>query len=278
MGLFSKKKKVRFETILVERERDVFSALKQKGYTLCTDPFQFDAQKSHQKLRKDAMSMAKDMHAELLVEVWDPIFNHMHWKGLKYAAWRKATPAEVEEKRKKQVQADRPDYSDSMGSYEEIQKKIDEKQLKIAQDDLRSFEESVKIENVELEGEVYGGSEEEIGMVSESLETMSSFNPYDHQGESQDDFQKDQHIDQAAAKAGPVFDNNMQLEFKEVETVDPMKSIDPILMMMDAAGPEEQIPLPSDVAPSPIPPGSPPPVPSEAPKTSVRRDEDTNGQ
>ncbi|MEA3558544.1 MAG: hypothetical protein U9R75_04755 [Candidatus Thermoplasmatota archaeon] len=277
MGLFSKKKNVRFETILVERERDVFNALKQKGYTLCTDPFQFDAQKSHQKLRKDAMSMAKDLHAELLVEVWDPIFNHMHWKGLKYAAWRKATPAEIEEKRKEQVRADRPDYSDSMGSYENIQKKIDEKLLKIDDEDLRSFEESVKVEKIDHEGDVYGGSKDEIGMISERLETMSSFNPYDHQGEDQNDLREDQHIDQAAAKAGPVFDDNMQLEFKEIETVDPIKDIDPLSMMMAAAGPEEQLPLSSE-APSPMPPGSPPTVPPVAPKTSVRRDEDTNEQ
>ncbi|MFO8051302.1 MAG: hypothetical protein R6V01_06345 [Thermoplasmatota archaeon] len=259
MGLFGKKKKVRFETITVERERDVFNALEQRGYVLCTDPFQFDMERSHQKLRKDALSMAKDLDAELLVEVWDPIFQHMHWKGLKYAAWRKATPKELEEKRREKEKAERPDYSDSMGSYDDLQRRIDEKQLKVAQEDLRYFDSSVQKEEGQEVSE-RGGSEDEIGMTSEQMETISSYNPYDHQGEDQDIY-GEAHIDKEAAQTGPVFEKNMELDLEAVDTKDPTEDIDPLSMMTESVPSKEQEngeTSREDQIPSP---GAPPPVP-----------------
>lgn len=262
MGLFGRKKQVRFETITADRERSVFEALENKGYVLCTDPFQFDIEKSHQKLRKDAMSMAKDLHAELLVEVWDPIFQHMHWKGLKYAAWRKATPKEMEEKRKKMELASRPDYSDAMGSYDELQKKIEQKKLQVAQEDLQYFSDSVKVDE-SAPREKMSRPEDEMEMVTEDIEVVSSYDPYDHQGESQDLYSGNSTVDKEAASSGPMFDDGMALELNKVESTDPTKEIDPLQLMMDAADNAPQTPAEttSNTSPAPQPQGSVPPPP-----------------
>jgi hypothetical protein len=260
--LFGKKKEIRFETITIDRERDVFRALEKRGWTLCSDPFQFDVQKSHEKLRKDAMKMARELEAELLVEVWDPIYQRMHWKGLKYSAWRKATPQELMERQK--VKTDRPDYSDSFSSYDTIAQKLDQKHIHISQEEVMSYDSVLKAENVEDTGEVYGNSDEDMGMRTEHIETMSSFNPYDHQGESQDDYQA-QTIDKEAASQGPMFDNEMQLETGAPEVSDPTKDIDPLALMMDAAGQEPAQPIPTpepqvpQVAQQPQPPAKLPP-------------------
>jgi len=239
--LFGKKKEIRFETITIDRERDVFRALEKRGWTLCSDPFQFDIQKSHEKLRKDALKMARELDAELLVEVWDPIFQRMHWKGLKYSAWRKATPQELIERQK--AQSSRPDYSDSFASYDAITRKLDQKQIRVSQEEIRSYDSVLKAENVEDYGEGYGNSEEEMGMRSEKIETMSSFNPYDHQGESNDDGEGDT-VDREAASRGPMFDSEMQLEMGAPEVSDPTGTIDPLALMMDAAGEEPAQPVP----------------------------------
>ncbi|MGA1848164.1 MAG: hypothetical protein ACMUHB_02385 [Thermoplasmatota archaeon] len=262
MKLFGKKKEIRFETITIDRERDVFRALEKRGWTLCSDPFQFDIQKSHEKLRKDAMKMARELDAELLVEVWDPIYQRMHWKGLKYSAWRKATPQELMERQK--VQTGRPDYSDSFASYDTIAQKLEQKKIHISQEEVRSYDSVLQAENVDDGGEVYGNSDEDMGMRTEHIETMSSFNPYDHQGESQDDLQS-RTIDKEAASKGPMFESDMQLETGAPDVSDPTRDIDPLAMMMDAAGEEPATPVQQSgpqvpqVAMPAQPPATPPP-------------------
>ncbi|MFW3146188.1 MAG: hypothetical protein ACMUIE_05200 [Thermoplasmatota archaeon] len=260
MGLFGKKKQIRFESILVDQETDVFSKLEQRGWILCTDPFQFDINKSHEKLRKDAMNMAKDLHAELLVEVWDPIFQRMHWRGLKYAAWRRATPAEMMERQKKEEMKKRPDYHDSMGDYERIHQQIDKKKLQVAQEDIAAFAKDVDQQDIKTEGEVYGSSEEDMGMRSEHLEVYKAYDPYDHQGESDEGLRKKQHIDSEAADKGPMFDSSMKLETGDPSSEDPTKEIDPLALMMEAAGTEE-IP-----AQPPAAQQTPPPQPQQQPQ------------
>ncbi len=278
MGLFSKKPKIRFETIFIEQEKDIFRALEAKGFALCTDPFQFDVHKSHEKLRKDAMKMGKELHAELIVEIWDPIYQKMHWKGLKYSAWRKATPEELIARKKKD--SIRPDYSDSFGSYDEIARKLDEKKLKVDTQDVQTFNEVVSTDDITLEGETYGSSEDDPGMIVEKFDTVSTFNPYDHQGESQRDIRKD-HIDTEAASQGPQFDSSFKMEIGAPEIRDPTEEIDPLAMMMEAADaqPEAQAPSPASApaqppvglsqAPSQLP-QTPPPAP---PAAQVKKDE-----
>jgi hypothetical protein len=251
MSLFGKKKQIRFETITVDRERDVFRALENKGWTLCTDPFQFDVQKSHDKLRKDAMKMAHEMHAELLVEVWDPIYQHMHWKGLKYSAWRRATNEEIIERMRKKQERDRPDYSDSLGSYETIAQKLEQKKIHVSEEDLHQYDSVLKVDEQQMVGEVYGDSNEDMGMVTEHFDTVSSLNPYDHQGERQSDIRKDRNIDHQAASQGPVFDESQKLELEEGPIVEEKKEIDPLALMMEAAPPQESLPQPVPETPAP---------------------------
>jgi len=272
MSLFGKKKEIRFETILVDRERDVFRQLESRGWTLCTDPFQFDVQKSHEKLRKDALKMARELHAELLVEVWDPIYQHMHWKGLKYSAWRRATREEMIERQKKKT--DRPDYSDSMGSLENIARRLEEKKLRVDTDELHSYDSVLTAEPNQLEGEIYGGAEDDMGMVTEHFETISSYNPYDHQGQSASDLSKDPVLDGEAAGQGPVFDAGMTLETGAPDSSDPTKEIDPLAMMMQEA-PEQAVqqqpaPQPQQQPLPQAPPNQQIPVPQQQPKTQVR--------
>ncbi len=262
MSLFGKKTSIRFETITVDREKDVFRALENKGWTLCSDPFQFDVQKSHEKLRKDALKMAKELHAELLVEVWDPIYQHMHWKGLKYGAWRKATKDELLEREKAKQLSGRPDYSDSLGSIETIAQKLEDKQIHVNQDELHQYDEVLVADKSQMTGEVYGNSDEDMGMVTEHFDTISTLNPYDHQGENQSEIRKDTNVDQEAAKQGPVFDESQKLELSEDPMFDqkPAEVIDPLALMMEAAPTQEEVPQTSQAPQTPqvaLPPQAP---------------------
>ncbi|MGA1792696.1 MAG: hypothetical protein ACMUHM_01985 [Thermoplasmatota archaeon] len=256
MSLFGKKKEIRFETILIDREREVFRQLESRGWALCTDPFQFDVQKSHEKLRKDALKMAKELHAELLVEVWDPIYQHMHWKGLRYSAWRRATREEMMERQKKKT--DRPDYSDSMGSMEDIARRLEQKKLRVDTEELHQYDSVLTADPTQMEGEVYGNAEEDMGMVTEHFETISSYNPYDHQGQSASELSKKSLVDNEAASQGPMFDSGMTLETGVPETSDPTKEIDPLALMMEAAPEQEtqEIPAPQPQA-QPLPQAPP---------------------
>ncbi|MBN1389046.1 MAG: hypothetical protein JXA22_00205 [Candidatus Thermoplasmatota archaeon] len=274
MGLFGKKKEIRFETILIEREREVFRQLENKGWSLCTDPFQFDVQKTHDKLRKDAMKMAKELHAELLVEVWDPVYQHMHWKGLRYSAWRRATPEEMLERQKKKM--DRPDYSDTMGSLDNIAMKLEQKKLKVDRQELEQYDSVLTAEPSQIEGEVYGDSEEDMGMVTEHIDTVSTQNPYDIQGSTEDAALRSSTLDHEAASQGPVFDGEMKLETGDPDSSDLTGEIDPLALMMEAASvqdtktatipsePEVQQPVPRVLSHLSPPPPMPqlPPVPS----------------
>jgi hypothetical protein len=274
LSLFGKKTSIRFETITVDREKDVFRALENKGWTLCSDPFQFDVQKSHEKLRKDALKMAKELHAELLVEVWDPIYQHMHWKGLKYGAWRMATREELLEREKAKQLTGRPDYSDSLGSIETIAQKLEDKQIHVNQDELHQYDEVLVADKSQMTGEVYGNSDEDMGMVTEHFDTISTLNPYDHQGENQSEIRKDTNVDQEAARQGPVFDESQKLELGEDPMVDQnlAEAIDPLALMMEAAPTQEKVPqtgqapqtpqvaLPPQVAEQAQPPANVPPV------------------
>lgn len=266
MGLFGKKKEIRFETILIDREREVFRQLENRGWALCTDPFQFDVQKSHEKLRKDAMKMARELHAELLVEVWDPIYQHMHWKGLRFSAWRRATPEELLERQRNKL--NRPDYSDTMGSLENIAQRLDQKTLKVDQEELHQYDSVLTSDISEVGGEAYGSSEEDMGMVTEHLDTVSSLNPYDYQGSTDDDTIKGSTIDREAARSSPVFDGEMQLQTGEPDSSDPTKEIDPLALMMQAAPEQERQPqsippvqIQQQSASRPSPPSPPPPFP-----------------
>jgi len=272
VSLFGKKKEIRFETILVDREREVFRQLESRGWALCTDPFQFDVQKSHEKLRKDALKMARELHAELLVEVWDPIYQHMHWKGLKYSAWRRATREELMERQKKKI--DRPDYSDSMGSLENIERKLEQKKLMVDTDELHSYDSVLTAEPNQMEGEIYGGAEEDMGMVTEHFETVSSYNPYDHQGQSASELSPKPILDSEAAGQGPVFESGMTLETGAPDSSDPTKEIDPLELMMQAA-PQQEVQQTPPPQPQPQPmPQAPPvqltPAPQQQPQAQAR--------
>lgn len=266
MSLFGKKKHIRFETITIDRERDVFRALETKGWTLCSDPFQFDVQKTHEKLRKDALKMAHELDAELLVEVWDPVYQHMHWKGLKYSAWRRATNEEIIERMRKKKDSERPDYSDSMGSYETIAQKLEKKKIHVSEEELHQYDSVLKVEEQQMEGEVYGNSNEDMGMVTEHFDTVSSLNPYDHQGERQADIRKDKNIDEAAANKGPVFDESQKLQLGEETIQEEKKEIDPLALMMEAAPTQDTTPKPVPETPPPqvSQPAQPPQVAQQA--------------
>ena len=293
MGLFGKKKEIRFETITVERETEVFRALEARGWTLCTDPYQFDLQKSPEKLRKDAMKMAKELDAEIVVEVWDPIYMRMPWKGLKYAAWRRATPEEMQKRIMEKMK--RPDYSDSMGDYDKLIQKFDQKQINVQQEEMKGLETQVTAAQPEPEGETYGSAEEDMGMRTEHFDTVSTLNPYDYHGSTDTDLQKPEG-GQPPVKKGPYFESSMELQIGTPDSSDPTEAIDPLAMMMDAAAAPEPVQKTPDGPQTPIPPppvqqtpaatlpqmppkpplfAPPPPPPMMQP---VKRPEDQQGQ
>jgi hypothetical protein len=201
----------------------------------------------------------------------------MHWKGLKYAAWRRATREELIERERAKKLKERPDYSDSLGSYEDIAQRLEKKKIHIDQEDLHQYDNVLVAEQTDDKGEVYGSSDEDMGMVTEHFDTVASLNPYDHQGESEDQIRKVSNIDREAASQGPVFDESHKLELSEEgPQVDATKELDPLALMMEAAPPQEttpqaapvpQAPQPVQQAPPPqnVPPAQPPQAVPQAP-------------
>jgi hypothetical protein len=263
VGLFSKKPKVRFETITIDRESEVFRALENKGWILCDDPFQFDVHKSAEKLRKDAMSVAKGMHGELIVEIYDPIYANMPWKGLRYGVWRKATPDEIRERIVKQQAKHRPNYKDTMGSIEDIERKLDQKKIHVSEEDLHALDNIKVTDDSDLGGDSGGRISEELRDANEAIQAISTFDPYDHQGEM---------ADQGTGTSGPVFEQSMEMRTEDTNVKDPTGNVDAMEMMMSAAESnppsqtqQGQVPMKSPEAGTPTT-TTPTPPPMEAPK------------
>ncbi|OYT46165.1 hypothetical protein B6U90_01755 [Thermoplasmatales archaeon ex4484_6] len=257
MGLFSKKPKPRFEAITIDREREVFRALEDRGWILCDEPFQIELQKPAEKLRKDALAIAKDLKGELIVEVFDPIFTNMPWRGLRYAVWRKATPMEIQERMRKKKQGhDRPDYKDTMGSIEDIARKLDEKKIKVSEEDLHALDSIVQTEKTDVKGDLDGKTREELMEAENAIKAISTFDPYEHQGE--------EGTVPELEGSGPVFQQSIELETDEAlkENNTEVKDIDAMAMMMEAAESGEianvTAPAPPDSTPPPSPPAAVP--------------------
>jgi hypothetical protein len=255
MGLFSKKPKVRFETITIDRETEVFRALENKGWILCDDPFQFDLHKPPEKLRRDAMSVAKDLRGELIVEIYDPIYVNMPWKGLRYAVWRRATPDEIRDRIAKQQAKARPNYKDTMGSYDDIHRQLDQKRIHISEEDLHALDDIKVDDDSGLSGDSGGKQSEELRMANEAIKAISSFDPYEHQGE---------YADEEAESKGPVFEERIELQADVPDATDPSEDIDAMDMMMSEGQKQPAVPQQEGQVPveseKPQPPANQPPA------------------
>jgi hypothetical protein len=233
MGLFGKKKEIRFEAITIDRQRDVFRALEQRGWKLCSEPFQIDLDKAPDKLRKDAMSMARDLNADLLIETWDPIFKNKPFRGLSYSAWRPMTPEEIKKKQMEAESAKRPNYSDSMGVVQAKRQEI----VLAEQVDLEALQKVMEKE-VPLQPEIVTGKlmrAEEVGLISDSgsIRPISAEDPYHRTNRSADEVIRESPSDQGGE--GPVFEQSMKIELGEPDTTDPTASVDGMAMMLEAA-------------------------------------------
>lgn len=254
MGLFNKKPKIRFETITIDRESEVFRALENKGWILCDDPFQFDVHKSSEKLRKDAMSVAKEVKGELIVEIYDPIYVNMPWKGLRYAVWKRATPEQIRERLAKQQAKLRPNYKDTMGSYEDIARKLDQKKIHVSEDDLHALDNFVAPGSSDQKGDPGGRISEELQIANEAIQGISTFDPYEHQGEM---------VDNTAASTGPVFQESIELVSEVPVSEDITDKVDALDMMGSMA----DVPPPEPAVEETTPVG---PQPSQPPATTVQ--------
>jgi hypothetical protein len=236
MGLFSKKKEIRFEAITIERQRDVFRALEQRGWTQCSEPFQFDVEKVPEKIRKDALNMAKDLKADLLIETWDPIYRNKPHKGLFYSVWRPMTTEELNKKRLEAETMKRPDYSDSMGV---VQAKA-AAHVQAEQVDLdalqKVMEKEVAVQPEYTTGMLVRG--DDVGLVSEegSIKTIVADDPYKTIGRGADETIREK--SEYVSGDGPVFDESMKLELGAPDTTDPTAQVDGMAMMLEAAGPD----------------------------------------
>ncbi len=250
MKLFNKSK-IRFETITIERRNDVFRALENRGWTLITDPYQIDMDRTPEKLRKLAMKSARELHGELVVETWDPLHLRQPYKGLTYSVWRQMTPQEIQQKKveREKENIGRPDYSDTMGSLEDLSRKILEKpRVQISTEDLNTIDEMAKESQFSVAaGMVYGTKDKDMEMVSASIETISVQNPYDHFGGRGRDLIKgssssapgttagDGNLPGVRTVGGPVFDESKKLDLGAAPKQDTLKEVDPLAMMMAAA-------------------------------------------
>ena len=249
MGIFNKTK-IRFETITVERRSIVFRALEGRGWTLITDPYQIDMDKTPEKLRKIAMKNARELHGELVVETWDPLYLRQPYKGLTYSAWRQMTPEEISQKKveREKENTGRPDYSDTMGTLEDLSRKMLEKpKVQISTEDMKTIDEMAKDSEFSVAaGVVYGSKDTDMKMVSANIETVSVENPYDHFGERGRDLIKstssapgttvgDGNLPGVQSGGGPVFDESKKLELGVASIQDDLKEVDPLAMMMAAA-------------------------------------------
>ena len=293
MKLFGKKKDIRFESITIDRRREVFKALEARGWTQCADTYQFDMDRTPEKLRKIAKQQAKDLKAELLVEIWDPIFQRTPYRGLSYSAWRKMTPEEVNQKMVEK--ALRPDYSDTMGSIEDLEKRIYHPQAPKPTEDIRGWDTMVQAPpSPEEEGETYGTSEEDMGMTHADFETVSVMNPYDHQGESDENLRIGESDRRTAGPAGvptaqggmpgvrsgsePVFESSMRIDTGIPRYEE--KVVDPLALMMEAAEGEKRTETAGPPQPSPPPqqqPSSHPAAQQQNPLFKVKGDEQREG-
>ncbi|MCK5773918.1 MAG: hypothetical protein KAH57_09035 [Thermoplasmata archaeon] len=248
---FFSKNKIRFETITVERRSIVFRALEGRGWTLITDPYQIDMDRTPEKLRKIAMKNARELHGELVVETWDPLYLRQPYKGLTYSAWRQMTPEEIQQKKveREKDNTGRPDYSDTMGTLEDLSRKMLEKpKLQINTEDMNTIDQMAKDSEFSVEpGMVYGSKDTDMEMVTANIETVSVENPYDHYGETGRDLIKKStssapgtttvggNLPGVQSGGGPVFDESKKLELLAAPVQEELKEVDPLAMMMAAA-------------------------------------------
>ncbi len=247
---FFSKNKIRFETITVERRSIVFRALEGRGWTLITDPYQIDMDKTPEKLRKIAMKNARELHGELVVETWDPLYLRQPYKGLTYSAWRQMTPEEIQQKKveREKDNTGRPDYSDTMGTLEDLSRKmLDKPKLQINTEDMSTIDQMAKDSEFSVAaGMVYGSKDKDMETVSADIETVSVENPYDHFGETGRDLIKSTssapgtttvggNLPGVQSGGGPVFDESKKLELLAAPVQEELKVVDPLAMMMAAA-------------------------------------------
>ena len=278
MKLFNKTK-IRFETITIERRNEVFRALENRGWTLITDPYQIDMDKTPEKLRKISMKNAKELHGELVVETWDPIHLRQPFKGLTYSVWRQMTPAEIQQKKveREKERSGRPDYSDTMGSLEDLSRKMLEKpKVEIHSEDMQAIDDMARETRMgEIGGKAYGEMDAEMVMVRADFDTVSVENPYDNFGKTGRDLVKgssssapgtlagDGSLPGVRSTDGPVFDNSMKLDIGGY-VEEKVKEVDPLAMMMAAADEAPPSPPPQPEVPQPAAP--PVTAPTQEPK------------
>ena len=232
MGLFGKKKNIRFESITLDRQRDIFKALESRGWAQCSDAFSFDLDRPTEKLRKDAMAMARDLKADLLIETWDPIYHNRPYKGLSYSVWRPMTQEEINRKRMIAQAEKRPNYSDSLGT---VQARPKAAETLIDERDIEAMEsimgpESLKSASTEPDEREKGLSPAiEMG----SIGVVSADDPYERRTEPPREVRKESMGEKSGS--GPVFDEGLKLEFGIPEESDPTSEIDAMALMSDAA-------------------------------------------
>ena len=237
MSLFGKKKNIRFESITLDRQRDIFKALESRGWTQCSEAFSFDLDRTTEKLRKDAMAMARDLKADLLIETWDPIYHNRPYKGLSYSVWRPMTQDEINKKRMLAQTEKRPNYSDSLGT---IQARPKATETLIDEKDIEAMENIVDREvlasaSTEPDGGSENGPSRAIDMGS--IEVVSADDPYKRRTEPPREVRKEAMGEKAGS--GPVFDEEMKLEFGVPEESDPTSKIDAMALMAGAAEEEK---------------------------------------
>lgn len=253
MSLFGKKKDLRFESITVDRQSEIFRGLEQRGWTMIQDTFQFDLEKPPEKIRKMAVRMAKDMKAELLVEVWDPIYMKRPFRGLTYAAFRKMTPEEInrkkiEEMRKKKQE--RPRY----GSMNDPSKMIRQQAPSISEEDLKALEQIMEEEHISPEELIVKAEEKGEYDRSTSIKALSAKDPLDRQGQYEEDeldkeaedysgprYKSAPEYTQGESTEGPVFEKSMEIKtIDDIETADIGEDFDAMSVMIDAGSQKDE--------------------------------------
>lgn len=283
MNLFGKKKEFRFESITIDRQREVFRGLEDRGWILCQDTFQFDMEKPPDKIRKMAMKQGKDLKCELLIEIWDPIYQAKPWKGLSYGAFRKMTSDEII--RRQVERKKRPNYDHAMGDVSDMLPS--RPQIQVNPEDLKALESIVEKEHIHADGMgvVSRGVDKDMGP-TDSIKAVAVLDPLDHQGEMGADLVKEPakkedsgpryesapNFTQGAPISQPLFDSSMKIETLDevLDKTDLIKEVDPLAMMIDAADREEAVKTPAAPAPA-VQPTQAPPVqaPPQAPAPQV---------
>ncbi len=148
-----------------------------------------------------------------------------------------------------------------MGSYDDIAKKLDQKKIHVTEEDLHALDNVVSTQDGSSSGDLDGKTKEELKMASQAIEAISTFNPYDHQGE------EGHEMDGRAG--GPVFEQSIELLPDVPKSEDISGDVDAMSMMQEAAAatPAE---APLSSPPQNVPPAQPPAnVPPSGPPANV---------